>query len=128
MICKVLARRLESVLLDIIDMDQNGFVKGIQGFHNVRRVLNILHERKYAPDTALLSVDAEKAFDRIEWPFLFAILDRFGIGTAFCNWVRLLYTQPTAEILTNNVISQPFNINRGVRQGALCHPSYIHSP
>lgn len=64
-LCKILAIRVEGIIPKIIGKDQNGFLHGRQGFHNVRRILNILHNQKGAPDTALLSVDAEKAFDRV---------------------------------------------------------------
>lgn len=64
---KIIARRLEKIIPNIIDKDQNGFVQGRQGFHNVRRILNILFEEKGAADTVLLSLEAEKAFDRVEW-------------------------------------------------------------
>lgn len=40
-LCKILSKRLESALPDVVGDDQNGFVKSRQGFHNVRRVLNI---------------------------------------------------------------------------------------
>lgn len=109
-LCQILAKRLENLLPGIINGDQNGFILGRQGFHNVRRVLNILHNQREIPDTAFLSLDAEKAFDRVEWAFLFEVLDRFGFGNNFCNWVKLLYREPYAEIVTNNNLSKPTQI------------------
>lgn len=49
---KIVVRRQERTILNIIDKDQNGFVQGRQGFHNVRRILNLLFEERGQADTA----------------------------------------------------------------------------
>lgn len=121
-LCKALARRLERYVPSLIPNDQNGFVLGRQAFHNIRRLLNILYEKYDAKDNAILSLDAEKAFDRIEWKYLMEVLARFGLGDSYLKWLRLLYTNPTAEILKNNQISQPFRLHRGTRQGCPLSP------
>lgn len=118
--CKILAKRLEMVLPGIVRDDQNGFIKNRQGFHNVRRVLNILQSQKEEKDTALLSLDAEKAFDRIEWAYLCDVIVKFGFGNSFLHWIKLLHSNPMAEVLTNEMISEPFNITRGCLQGSPC--------
>ena len=121
-LCKTLSRRLDKYLPQLINDDQQGFVQKRQGYHNVRRVLNVLHEKHNATDTAMLSVDACQAFDRIEWSYLFDVLQRFGLGKMFLKWIQLLYTNPTVEVLTNTTISRPFNLQRSTRQGCPLSP------
>ncbi len=77
-IAKILASRLERCLPSVIGTDQNGFIKGSQTTHNFRRVLNILHEKKETIDACILLLNAEKAFDRVEWPYMKDIMARFG--------------------------------------------------
>ena len=121
-LCKALARRIESYLPKLISNDQNGFILGRQGFHNIRRLLNILYEKQSALDHAFLSLDAEKAFDRIEWRYLFETLKRFGLGEKYLKWIELLYTEPTAKIVTNNQTSTPIKLCRSTRQGCPLSP------
>lgn len=68
-LAKVLARRLEDTLPSIIDTDQTGFVKNHHSFFNVRRLLNILHSPNNSVPECVVSLDAEKAFDRVEWKY-----------------------------------------------------------
>ena len=73
------------------------------------------------PEVVLL-IDAEKAFDRVEWNYLFAVLAKFGFGESFISWLHLLYTLPCASIVTNNIQSGFFSLNRGCRQGCPISP------
>lgn len=69
-----------------------------------------------------LSLDAEKAFDRVQWEFLFAALSHFGFGQTFISWIKILYKSPKAAVITNGLISPLFNLTRGTRQGCPLSP------
>lgn len=67
-------------------------------------------------------LDAEKAIDKVEFPFLFYTLEKFGFGPIFRKWVELMYTDPSATVLTNEIMSPQIRLNRGVRQGSPLSP------
>lgn len=120
---KILARRLERVLPNIINVDQSRFVVGRNSCNNMRRLLNVIqlsHQQKLT--SMVIGLDAEKAFDRVEWPFLFSALDTFGLGETFCSWVKLLYNRPLAAIRINGQTSSYFPLGRGTRQGCPLSP------
>ncbi len=71
----------------------------------------------------ILSLDAEKAFDRVNWNFLFATLHKFGFGNSFINWLKILYNSPIACVRTNAQTSSSFYLKRGTRQGCPLSPS-----
>uniref|UniRef100_A0A3B3HSL8 Reverse transcriptase domain-containing protein n=1 Tax=Oryzias latipes TaxID=8090 RepID=A0A3B3HSL8_ORYLA len=122
-LAKLLARRLELVLPTLINPDQTGFIKNRYSHSNVRRLLNIIHFSQYSRTRALiLSLDAEKAFDRVEWEYLFDTLDKFGLGPDFINWIYLLYRSPTARIRVNGSTSDIIPLSRGTRQGCPLSP------
>lgn len=72
--------------------------------------------------TVAFSLDVEKAFDRVEWAFLFQSLEKNGVCSSFIDWVRLLYCNPKASVVTNGRRSPPFQLHRGTRQGCPLSP------
>ena len=121
-LAKILAVRLDKVITNLIHPDQVGFIRTRSSADNIRRLIDIMWTSQNAPSpTDALSLDAEKAFDRVEWKYLFSTLEAFGFGRIFIGWVKLLYTNPKASVTTNGIISQSFELQRGTRQG--CHLS-----
>ncbi|XDV45285.1 hypothetical protein PO909_013405 [Leuciscus waleckii] len=113
LLSKLLARRLEKLLPTLINSDQTGFVYGRYSSSNVRRLLNIIQfTSQYKQKALAVSLDAEKAFDRVEWGYLFDVLGRFGLGGDFLKWIKTIYHSPTAVVIANGRRSEPFPISR----------------
>ncbi len=122
-LAKILAFRIDSLIPEIISPDQTGFVKGRYSYTNLRRLLGVLYSpaSRETPEV-VVSLDADKAFDRVEWGYLFLILKRFGFGSKYVNWIQLIYSTPKVSVITNKVRSQFFPILRGTRQGCPLNP------
>ena len=107
----------------LIDPDQTGFISGQQSFFNTRRLFNIIYSPSTSSPEVVLSLDAEKAFDRVEWGYLFYVLNKFGFSRDFVSWIQLLYTSPVASVNVNGVKSGLLSLSRGNRQGCPLSPS-----
>ena len=70
----------------------------------------------------MLFIDFEKAFDSLEWPFIFDTLRFFGFGPSLINWVRTFYCNIESCVLNNGWSSNFFQPQRGVRQGCPLSP------
>ena len=117
-ITKCLANRLRQVLHKIIHPDQTCSVPGrsIQQTTSFIRDLIDYVNTKNVP-AALICIDQMKAFDRVNWSFLFKTLQKFGFGPHFIDWVKLCYTDISSAMHTNGFLSLFFKLQRGTRQG-----------
>ena len=65
----------------------------------------------------MMSIDAEKAIDKVQHPFLIKTLSKVGIEEAFLNIINAIYERPTANIILNGQKLRAFPLRSGTRQG-----------
>lgn len=78
---KLIASRLQPQLSQLVHMDQMGFIPTCEARHNTTKVLNLVqHAKQTKTPCGVLSTDAEKAFDRVNWAFMFEVLKQEFLG------------------------------------------------
>ena len=75
----------------------------MQGWYNMHKSINIIHHINKSKDKnhMIVSIDTEKAFDKVQHPFLIKTLSKVGIEGAFLNMIKVIYARPTANIILN---------------------------
>ena len=121
-----LANRLRVTLPDVIHEDQTCGIPGRRIFDTVLRLRHMAHEAKIKQQNLIMiSLDQEKAFDRVNRNFLFKILERMNFGPPFIGWLKTLYAGANCKVINNGWLSEPINLECGVRQGCpLSHLLY----
>jgi len=115
---KALTYRLQQVLPSLIHPVQKGFVKGRSLHHHVRFLSDLQDWSTFEDlDAYALFLDFEKAYDRVDWNYMWCVLEAMGCGSDFIQWVQLLYTSPKVHILINNRMTSIVRPTRGVKQG-----------
>lgn len=116
LLAKALATRLNQVIISLVHLNQTGFMPGKSTYINLCRLYtHIAVAGALAMGGVVASLDAEKAFDSVEWGYLWEILRRFGFGEKFIGWIQLLYDSPVARVRTGDQLSEPFPLHRGTR-------------
>ena len=120
---RVTAGRLLKVIHLVVANDQTCGVPGRYIGKNVAFLRDVV---EYAESSncsvAILSLDQEKAFDRVEWSFMRATLLKMGFGASFVRWVDLFYCNVQSSVNVNGYVSPFFSLSRGVRQGCPLSP------
>ena len=124
---KLAARVIASCLLKkihlVVDKDQTCGVPGRFIGKNVALLRDVVN---YATSldlpVAVLSLDQEKAFDRVDWDFMRSTLSTMGFGPSFITWVNLFYNRVQSAVNVNGYLSPFFYLSRGVHQGCPLSP------
>ena len=113
-----IANRIKPILPDIINDDQTGFIRGRYIGDNIRLISDIISYLTTENKPGLiLCLDFEKAFDSLDWGFLFKVLEEFGFHNDIIRWIRSFYSGIKSSVTVNGMISEWFSVTRGCRQG-----------
>ena len=101
-----------------------GFIPGMQGFFNIRESINVIHHinKLKNKNHMIISIDAEKAFDKTQHLFMIKTLQKVGIEGTYLNLIKTIYDKPTANIILNGEKLEAFPLRSGMRRGCPLSP------
>ena len=119
---KLLTKALATQLMDdierLIHTDQAGFIPKRSIFNQIRLAQTIIEYTEATnEDGAIVALDQEKAYNKIKHDYLWATLNKFNLPQTFIKTVKALYQNAHTQVAINGILSRPFQVTRGVRQG-----------
>lgn len=115
---KSLANRIKSFLHIVVEREQTYCIPGCTIMDNLFLMRDVIEMSfRNNLDVGFLSIDQEKAFDRVGHEYLFNVLKAFGFGESIISWIKLLYEGASVMLKMGGGLSCPVPVERGIRQG-----------
>ena len=107
----------------LIHHDQVGFIPEMQGFFSICKSINVIHLiDKLKDKNKIISIDAEKAFDKIHHWVMIKTLQKVIIEGTYLSIIKTIYVKSTANIILNGEKLKAFPLRSGIRQGCPLSP------
>ena len=116
---KILANRIQQHPKKTMHHEQGGFIPRMQGLLNIHKSINVIHHinKLKGKNDMIISIDAEKAFDKIQHPFMIKTLQKADREEAYLNIIKAIYDKPIANIIFNGEKLKTFPLKSGTKQG-----------